>query len=217
MGPGTFTGSRPHPFTHSPVSRSRRVCRAVLRAQYAEQSVLLVVDPGGKPERVGAAVRRRPGQQSPQARLGERLAGRLHIDLTRDVVCEVTAVLGNDVDPAVTEVANEERASRGTPDGRRDSQAPGRVERTARGDAGDEAPVGAELVDDAEALTDRLPARARVGLVEGHEDVAVQRLRVERLEAARQPRVTELPGSRPDLLECRVEDIDLALAEVGGE
>src|ERR1700722_6044399 len=97
------------------------------------------------------------------------------------------------------------------------SRAPGRVERPARGDAGDQAPVGAELVDDAEAPADRFPARARVGLVEGHEDVAVQRLRVEGLEAARQARVPELPGSRLDLLEGRIEDIDLALPEVGGE
>src|ERR1700761_5555102 len=217
MRPGTFSGSRPHSFTHSPASRSRCVRRGALRPQYAEQSVLLVVDSGGEPERVGATVRRRPGQQAPQARLGERLAGRLHIDLARDAVREVTALLGNDVDPAVTEVADEERAGRGTPPRRRESQAPGSVERTARGDAGDKAPVGAELVDDAEALTDRFPARAPVGLVEGHEDVAVQRLRVEGLEAARQPRVPELPGSRLDLLEGRIEDIDLALAEVGGE
>src|ERR1700735_4187539 len=206
--------SAPGP-AQSPVSQSRCARRAVLRAQYAEQSVLLVVDTRSEPERVGPTGRRSTGQQAPQARLGERLAGRLVNGLARDVVSEGTVVLGNDVDPAITEVADEERAGGRTPAGRRDSQAPGRVERAARGDAGDQAPVGAELA--AEALTDRFPARARVGLVEGHEDVAVQRLRVERLEAARQPRVPELPGSRLDLLECRIEDIDLALAEVGGE
>jgi hypothetical protein len=91
------------------------VRRALLRAQYAEQAVLLVVDTRGEPERVGAAGRRSTGQQTPQARLGERLAGRLVNDLTGDVVAEVTAVLGNDVDPPVTEVADEERAGSSTP------------------------------------------------------------------------------------------------------
>src|SRR6202042_3779676 len=99
-----------------------------------------------EPERVGATGRRSTGQQTPQARLGERLASRLVNDLTRDVVFVVTAVLGNDVDPAITEVADEERAGSRTPARGRDSQAPGRVERTARGDAGEQAPAGAELV-----------------------------------------------------------------------
>lgn len=53
------------------------MCRALLRAQYAEQSVLLVVDTRSEPERVGATGRCGAGQQTPQAGLGERLAGRL--------------------------------------------------------------------------------------------------------------------------------------------
>src|SRR6201996_2340076 len=46
-----------------------------LRAQHAQQTVLLVVDTGSEPERTRAAGRRRPGQQRPQAGLGETLAG----------------------------------------------------------------------------------------------------------------------------------------------
>ena len=45
----------------------------VLWAQDAQQAVLLVVDAGGEPERVGAAGCRGAGQQAPQARLANSL------------------------------------------------------------------------------------------------------------------------------------------------
>ena len=51
-------------------------------------------------------------------------------DLTRDVAREVMAVLGDDVDPAVTEVADQGRAGGRTPARQRDFHSPGRVERT---------------------------------------------------------------------------------------
>src|SRR5205807_1526180 len=60
----------------SPVSQQAGVVRCTgVTAQDAQQAVLLVVDAGGEPERVGAAGCRGTGQQAPQARLGERLAG----------------------------------------------------------------------------------------------------------------------------------------------
>src|SRR3984957_1260223 len=213
-GAGNLHGSRPQSVSGIALAGARPV---PLRAQHAEQAVLLVVDARGEPEGVGAAVRRRTGQQAPQPWLSERLAGRRVHDVASDVVLEVVVVSANDVDAAITEVADQERAGRGAPAGRRDSQPPGRVERSTRRDTGDEAATGAELVDGAEALADRFPACARVGPVEGHEDLAVQRLCVEGLEAPRQPPVPELPAGRGDLLECRVEDIDPALPEVGGE
>src|SRR6185437_2658330 len=106
------------------------------RAQDAQQAVLLVVDAGGEPERVGAAGRRRAGQQAPQAGLGERLAGGPDTDLAGDMTGEVMAVLGDDVDPAVPEVADQQRAGSGAKAGRGDGQAPGRVELAAGGDPG---------------------------------------------------------------------------------
>src|SRR5882672_4587090 len=59
----------------------------VLRTQDAQQAVLLVVDAGGEPERVGATGCRGTGQQAPQARLGERLAGGGAADLAGYLVC----------------------------------------------------------------------------------------------------------------------------------
>src|SRR4029077_12044782 len=96
----------------------------VLGAQDAEQAVLLVVEAGGEPQRGGAAVGRGAGQQAPQAGLGERLAGGGVPDQAGDPVREVMALLGQNVDPAVTEVTDQQRAGRVTPAGRRDRQAP---------------------------------------------------------------------------------------------
>ena len=58
----------------------------VLGAQDAEQAVLFVVDARGEPEGVGAAGYGGAGEQAPQARLGERLAGGGVLDLARDAV-----------------------------------------------------------------------------------------------------------------------------------
>jgi hypothetical protein len=99
-------GSRPV-FNH--LSCTKRVVHStsrVLWTQDAQQAVLLLVDASGEPERIGAAGRRRAGQQAPQARLGERLAGGLDADLAGDMVGEMLAVPGKDVDPAVPEVSD---------------------------------------------------------------------------------------------------------------
>jgi MFS family permease len=97
--------------------------------------------------------------------LGERLAGGLDPDQAGDVVREVMALLGHDVDPAVAEVTDQQRAGRVTPAGRRDRQAPRGIERTAGGYAGDQVAVRAELVHHAQVTPDRLPAGGGVGLV----------------------------------------------------
>ena len=72
-GPGT--ARFPAPLSHRCRKKPVWCVVRVLRAQDAQQAVLLVVDACGEPERVGAAGCRGTGQQAPQARLGERLAG----------------------------------------------------------------------------------------------------------------------------------------------
>ena len=101
----------------------------MLRVQDAQQAVLLVVDAGGEPERVVPPVVAVPGQQAPQARLGERLAGGGAADLAGYLVRVASAVLGKDVDPAVTDVAGQERAGRRA---YRRGREGGRLQRTAR-------------------------------------------------------------------------------------
>ena len=84
-----------------------------LRAQDAEQAVLLVVEARGKPQRVGATVGHRAGQQAPQAWLSERLP--VEVRNGGDPVREVMALTRQNVDPTVTEVTDQQRAGRVTP------------------------------------------------------------------------------------------------------
>src|SRR6202007_1996456 len=81
-----------------------------LRAKHAQQAVRLVVDAGREPERVCNAGRGRTGQNLPKPRLRERLAGGGVQDLAGGVAREPVALLGEDVDPPVTEVPNQQRA-----------------------------------------------------------------------------------------------------------
>src|SRR3984957_15486061 len=101
MAGGGGAGCFPPP--PSPVWVIRLRACVVLGPQDAEQAVLLGVEACGEPQCVGAAVGRRAGQQAPQAWLSERLARRGDPDQAGDLVREVMALLGQDVDPAVTE------------------------------------------------------------------------------------------------------------------
>jgi hypothetical protein len=73
-GPGTarFPAPLSHRYRKKPVWCVVRV----LRAQYAQQAVLLVVDAGGEPEHVGAAGCRDTGQRA-------RLANSLPVEVSR--------------------------------------------------------------------------------------------------------------------------------------
>ncbi|HEX4721194.1 MAG TPA: hypothetical protein VH333_01670 [Pseudonocardiaceae bacterium] len=97
--------------------------------------------------------------------------------LAHDEAAEAAAGVGlHNVDPAVTEVGDQQRAGERAETGRRHGKAPRRVQALTGGDAGHELAVHGEPVDDAQSLADRVAAGLRVDLGVGHEDVATQHL-----------------------------------------
>ena len=120
------------------------------------------------------------------------------------------------VDRAVAEVADEQRvvelavALQGGP-----GHPPGGVELALAGEPLEQVPLGVEDVDEAVARAGDVVVLGGVLLGVGDVEVAVDGLDAERGVAGRDARVGEGAGD-DDGLEVRVEDVDLAVVEVGG-
>ena len=131
----------------------------------------------------GAAVARR---QRPEIADGDRLAVDA-VQLADELV--VVQIVG--VDCAVAEIADQQVAGELAEILRRDRQSPRRVERPVGGDTGDQFAAERELVDVTVARAGHVVVLELVLLGVGHEQMAVQHLRVERRVAGRQVAVGE--------------------------
>src|SRR2546430_8525118 len=118
------------PFTDRPApARRRPVLRALRGRQYlADQAVRLVVRAGAEPQRAHATCGGRAGLQRPEP-LDAHGATAPHAQQPEGAAVAVGA------DPAVTEVAHQQRAGEPAEAGWGDREAPRRVQRAAAGDA----------------------------------------------------------------------------------
>src|SRR5262249_5648573 len=119
------------------------------------------------------------------------------------------------VDPAISEVADEQVAGEVPKAGRRHRNAPRRVKRALGRDALQQIAVRVKDVDEAVAAAGDVIVL--VGVLQGkrHDQVAADVGDAEGGVALREARVGERGGAEGDRLEVRVEDVDLAAVEIG--
>src|ERR1700722_7839851 len=120
-----------------------------------------------------------------------------------------------DVYRSVAEVADQDVAGKMT--ARDGSQAPRSVQRAAGGEPLEKGALGIEDIDETEPRSGNVVLVQGVLLGVGDIQLAAHVLDVERGETSGDRRVGERTGFERDGRELRVEDIDSALAEVGGE
>src|SRR6516165_12603426 len=153
------------------------------RGDRTEKTVGLAVGTGCEIKRVGARFRATAEGQGPQTVDGDPLAVRVP-ELAQEIPVGV-----EHVDPAVTEIADEDVAAEPAKGLGCPCDAPGRVQSTARGEAPEQMAFGVEDIDKAAALAGVVVVLCRVLLGVGHEQIAIDVLDAERSIAERDIRI----------------------------
>src|SRR6266545_3863839 len=166
------------------------------RADQTDQAVCLVVDAGAEPQTVGAAGVRGAGLEIPQPVDRDRFVRRV-----AELPAEVAGVRAEDVDPAVTEVADQQVAGEPSEARRGDGQTPWGVQRAVARDPVCNQPERVKPVNEAKSLPGDLVLAGGVLLGVRNVDHIVQRRHVERRVALRQEAVVEEHVGQRDVLE----------------
>src|SRR5579859_6796781 len=192
---------RPHP---------ARSCQSplVLRGDdVTEQPVGLMIDPGGEVQGVGGDVERTSREsEPPQPGDGDRAA------VGSQLAEELAGGGVEGVDPAVTEVPDQDVAAEDSEGRRRQRHGPRRVEPMPAGEPLQQGAARREDVDEAAARPGVVVVLGRVLFREGDVQVAADVVNPERGETGRDGGV----GEAVDQVEVAIEDLDGAEAEVGG-
>ena len=152
----------------------------------------LTVVPGIEVERAGIATPDAVAEgYGPESR-DHNGATQLVIERAEESACRLI----EGVDPAVAEVADEQRAGKRAEAGGRNRQTPGRIERAVGNQTTQEVTVRIELANESIAWTRQVPTRGWIYLRIGDVESAGEVLDVVRREIRRESRVGEGSGQR---------------------